>query len=333
MAQVQTNIDAPTSPSGARPRLLVLTPDFPPNLGGIQLLVVRLVERMPAFDVRVVAPAAARHQDVSLGCEVVRPPQTTLRLKGIARTAALNAFAVGVAATFRPHLVLNMHIATAPASGYPGAVRAVRLRGRASAPAGVGAPGAQSRATGDWDQFHAVELAVRYGANPIRTALIPPGVDGRPALAPADIPRPPHIVAVARLADRYKGHDVLIRAMPLVRAAVPEARLRIIGDGRLRAELERLALQVGGADVIDFLGSVADDVRDRELSNSLVFALPARLPPDGSGEGFGIVFLEAGMACLPVVAVAPLERRTQSSTVRPASCWTNRRTTSLWPTR
>src|SRR5882724_224726 len=37
-----------------KPRLLVLTPDFPPAYGGIQLLVSRLVEHLERFDIRVV---------------------------------------------------------------------------------------------------------------------------------------------------------------------------------------------------------------------------------------------------------------------------------------
>jgi phosphatidylinositol alpha-1,6-mannosyltransferase len=70
----------------------------------------------------------------------------------------------------------------------------------------------------------------------------------------------------------------------------------------LRPDLERLTSARGVADGVDFTGSVTDETRDRELGTAAVFALPARLPQDGSGEGFGIVFLEAGTFGLPVVA-------------------------------
>jgi phosphatidylinositol alpha-1,6-mannosyltransferase len=51
----------------------------------------------------------------------------------------------------------------------------------------------------------------------------------------------PTIVMVARLEDRYKGFDVIIKALPLVRARVPEVRWVVVGEGSLRAELEAMA--------------------------------------------------------------------------------------------
>jgi phosphatidylinositol alpha-1,6-mannosyltransferase len=53
------------------------------------------------------------------------------------------------------------------------------------------------------------------------------------------------------------------------------------------------------------VGAVGDDQRDEWLDRSHVFAMPSRLPAGGfAGEGFGIVFLEAGLHELPVVAGA-----------------------------
>jgi phosphatidylinositol alpha-1,6-mannosyltransferase len=105
------------------------------------------------------------------------------------------------------------------------------------------------------------------------------------------------------LENRYKGFDVMIRALPLVRTRVPDARWVVVGDGSLRSELEVLALSGGLSDCVMFAGALDDAGRDRWLDRADVFAMPSRLEPGSwSGEGFGIAYLEAGVHGLPCVA-------------------------------
>jgi phosphatidyl-myo-inositol dimannoside synthase len=104
--------------------------------------------------------------------------------------------------------------------------------------------------------------------------------------------------------DRYKGHDVMVRAMSLVAARVPGAQWIVIGDGPLRAAIAELArssrLDEG---VVRFLGAVDDEERDAWLDRAHVFAMPSRMPAGGyAGEGFGIVYLEANAHGCPAVA-------------------------------
>jgi phosphatidylinositol alpha-1,6-mannosyltransferase len=129
---------------------------------------------------------------------------------------------------------------------------------------------------------------------------IPPGVD-LPARIHGSRSGTPLVVTVSRLAERYKGMEVLIRALPLVRAVVPGSQLVIVGDGPLRPGLEALASGLGLGDAVRFPGAVDDDQRDRWLDEAQVFAMVSRLDGDGAGEGFGIVYLEAGAHQLPVV--------------------------------
>jgi phosphatidylinositol alpha-1,6-mannosyltransferase len=149
------------------------------------------------------------------------------------------------------------------------------------------------------------DLALSVGADEDRIAIVPPGVD-LPAEQPNRLRRaqgPPTIVTVARLRNRYKGHDVLMRALPLIRARVPTARWVIVGDGPLRHHLEALADTQGVSEAVRFAGVISDSERDALLRRSHVFAMPSRLPAPGlAGEGFGIVYLEAGARGLPVVA-------------------------------
>jgi len=109
---------------------------------------------------------------------------------------------------------------------------------------------------------------------------------------------PPVILTAARLtsADRYKGVGDLIAAMPAVLAAVPSARLRIIGSGDDQRRLEAQARHLGlTGDTVTFLGFVTDQQLMSEMAACRLFALPS------GKEGFGLVFLEAmarGCPCL-----------------------------------
>jgi phosphatidylinositol alpha-1,6-mannosyltransferase len=95
--------------------------------------------------------------------------------------------------------------------------------------------------------------------------------------------------------ERYKGHDALIEIWPAVMAAVPDAVLRIVGDGDDRSRLEQKAVSMGlGAHVV-FVGGVDDESLQREYQRATVFTMPS------PREGFGLVFLEAmraGRSCI-----------------------------------
>ncbi len=64
-------------------------------------------------------------------------------------------------------------------------------------------------------------------------------------------PEPGRIVTSGRL-ERYKGHHRVIAALPLVRRAVPEARLTVLGSGPYEADLRRLAERLGVAHEVEF---------------------------------------------------------------------------------
>jgi phosphatidylinositol alpha-1,6-mannosyltransferase len=113
----------------------------------------------------------------------------------------------------------------------------------------------------------------------------------------------PTIITVARMEDRYKGHDTLIRALPLVVAQVPDVQWVVIGGGPRRAQFERLVEIYGVGANVRFLGQVANEDRDAWLERAHVFAMPSRVPGGGlGGEGFGIVYMEASWRGLPVIA-------------------------------
>jgi phosphatidylinositol alpha-1,6-mannosyltransferase len=86
------------------------------------------------------------------------------------------------------------------------------------------------------------------------------------------------MITVGRLEDSRKGHDVVIRALPLIVRRLPEVEWIVIGDGSLRAELEQAAAATGVREHVRFLGAVDDADRDAWLDRAHVYVMPARLP-------------------------------------------------------
>lgn len=105
----------------------------------------------------------------------------------------------------------------------------------------------------------------------------------------------PDIVFVGRL-RKYKGAQHAIRALPLVRRAVPEARLSIVGDGPYRPDLERLARSLGVADAVRFLGALPNAGKVAALNAAQVAVCPS------PKEGWGLTVIEANACGTPVVA-------------------------------
>ena len=145
--------------------------------------------------------------------------------------------------------------------------------------------------------FTAGRMARAFGLPAERFTVFPNAVDPLPDMGPPAAPRQPLLLTVARLAvhDGGKHHDSVLRALPLVRAQVRDARYRIIGDGVLRPRLKALATELGVADAVDFAGRVSDDDLARAYAEAAVFVMPSEK------EGFGIVFLEAWQRGLPVI--------------------------------
>jgi phosphatidylinositol alpha-1,6-mannosyltransferase len=125
--------------------------------------------------------------------------------------------------------------------------------------------------------------------------------------SPAPLPAgPPAALMIGRLQkdENYKGHREMIQVWPRVVAAMPDAELWIVGGGNLRPELEQLALSRNMAGNVKFFGAVPDAQRDDLLRRCRVLALPS------SGEGFGLVYLEAmrmGRPCMVSTLDAGME--------------------------
>jgi glycosyltransferase involved in cell wall biosynthesis len=102
-----------------------------------------------------------------------------------------------------------------------------------------------------------------------------------------------HVVSVGRLADQ-KRVDWLLRSWEIVIRSVPTARLWIVGDGKERVDLERLAKRLNLGETCVFLGSRENGVE--YVAAADIVAMTSLY------ESQGRVSLEA-MACgKPIVA-------------------------------
>jgi glycosyltransferase involved in cell wall biosynthesis len=102
------------------------------------------------------------------------------------------------------------------------------------------------------------------------------------------------LVSVARQ-DRQKGLDVLLRALPAVREAVPDLLLAVAGrEGNMTEDLRAMVEDLSLGEAVRFLG-IRGDVPEL-LCGADAFVLPSRW------EGLGSVLLEAMALEAPIVA-------------------------------
>jgi phosphatidylinositol alpha-1,6-mannosyltransferase len=106
------------------------------------------------------------------------------------------------------------------------------------------------------------------------------------------------LLTVARLAasERYKGHDRVIEALPIIRREYPNVVYIIVGDGDDRQRLELLGRECGVSANIQFAGAIPKEELADYYRLADVFVMPSK------GEGFGIVFLEAIASGIAVIA-------------------------------
>jgi len=153
-----------------------------------------------------------------------------------------------------------------------------------------------------------VLVTSRYSADRAREFY---GWNGEPAIVPEliDLARWQRYLAEHRVAAasrftllfvgrfyRRKRVDVLLRAAALLRAAIPDLEVRIVGDGPCRGAWRALARESRLDSTVAWLGDVSRAGLAAEYNRCHAFCLPS------VQEGFGIVLLEAMAAGKPIIA-------------------------------
>lgn len=150
-------------------------------------------------------------------------------------------------------------------------------------------------------------FASRFGVPAARVTVVPNSVDlgdygpgpKRPdLLARYGLDQRTVLMTLARLApaERYKGVDEVIEALPALSRDRPDVAYLVCGGGEDRARLEAKAIALGVGDRVVFAGYVPEAEKADHYRLADAFVMP------GWGEGFGIVYLEALACGVPVVA-------------------------------
>jgi phosphatidylinositol alpha-1,6-mannosyltransferase len=309
------------------PRFLVLAPDLG-GRGGIQRVsrtLLRALADLYGPERNAVLPVWSSASDSALPGRIPRPGrQRTPGGTSFFQRLAYLLNAVRVGRHWRKRLVVFCcHPSLAPV--------ALACHHLSGAPYAVWCHGMESWGDLSWpirlalrradavfapSRFTAQRVEATAGLRERSVRVIPhcvppetaPGPSSADAKAPAkgSSPPAPIVLAVARLVpgQAYKGVDTLLWAWPRVTASVPDAVLVVVGDGKDRPRLERMAALLGLNGRVRFAGHVPDEELRRLYGQAVAFALPgrSRLLPTAEGEGFGLVFVEAGASGLPVVA-------------------------------
>ncbi len=302
-------------------RILVVTNDLPPRIGGIQYYVDQLCRGLVAAGDEVCLYGSTsdgwEDHDAAAPYEVVRDrtsvllPTPLVARRAVGLVEKLGADVVVFGAAF-PLGLLGPRIRARTGVPYVGFTHGLEVSA-ARMPFGsvvLGQIGRRASAITYVSHWCERELSRGFGTNPSHV-LLPPaiddsefhvGVSGAHIRQRHDLGDGPVVVCVSRLVER-KGQDTLIAGLSTIRHGVPGTKLLIVGDGPHRASLESQARAAGHADHVVFTGQVSEADLPAYYAAGDVFAMPCRERRFGlEVEAFGIVFIQAQAVGVPVVA-------------------------------
>ncbi len=133
------------------------------------------------------------------------------------------------------------------------------------------------------------------------SSVIPLGINHEKFSGDRQIPSEPFILSVGNLSYR-KGYHISVAAFVRVAKKHPNIKYYIAGniDKNIYSECQKIIIDNNIKDRVVFLGSI-DDKRLRELYLSAELFILTSVNHDFHFEGFGLVFLEAASAGLPVI--------------------------------
>lgn len=112
---------------------------------------------------------------------------------------------------------------------------------------------------------------------------------------------PPTVIFLGRLTHK-KNPLALIYAFHLVIKQIPNAQLKILGDGELRSEVESLVSELNLSNNIKLFGVVDREIAFKNLSESNIYAQHSVTSNSGDQEGFPVSLAEAAAHALPIVS-------------------------------
>lgn len=308
-------------------RIAIVSPEFPPEFGGIQTYAAEFARELASRGYQVTV--FTRRRDEPQACFPGVTVKGVLRghigsdlstLQGHEADAwhVMNAAYAWVAIYFSP-TVVSIHgndflrpyipVGEPDLSGMPGLWRLAGLRN------------GLAQRIGEWRTPRLVRAGLRRAALVLANSRYTeqvflaqfPECTGRTRAAMVGVSADylqqgverarhavPQLVTVCRLAERRKNVDLVLRALAQLKGDF-DFHYTVVGDGALRAELEALAQQLGLRERVTFTGFLSAEGLRARLGESDLFVLVAAINP-GSHEGFGIAYLEANACGTPTLA-------------------------------
>jgi asparagine synthase (glutamine-hydrolysing) len=133
--------------------------------------------------------------------------------------------------------------------------------------------------------------------NCVDLSVFTPGEKSEMLLARYGLRSSTILLTLGRLAEeeRCKGFDEVLEILPLLARDIPDITYLIVGDGPDRNRLEQKARQLGVAERVIFGGRISEEEKPDHYRLADAYVMPS------SGEGFGIVYLEALACGIPVI--------------------------------
>jgi phosphatidyl-myo-inositol dimannoside synthase len=296
-------------------KILLVTNDFPPRVGGIQVYLENIYRRLATrHDVTVIAPSHPGDlaYDAAQPFRVVRFPTRVYwpakSLEDVVKRHAAGADVVAFGAMLPMNLigsrldiptVVHTHGFEVAWARVPALLQMMRRIGRNARLVTVVSDYTRrfiERALGEGEAR--IEM-LRTGVD---LEAFHPGVSGEEVRKQHGLAGRPVVACISRLVPR-KGQDKIIHAMRNVIETVPDVAALIVGDGAIRGRLERMAANAGLSDRIAFAGEVPQAELPAYYAAGDVFAMPCRSRWGGlEVEGLGLVYLEAQACGRPAIA-------------------------------
>ena len=311
-----------------RPRILLVTRNLPPLVGGMERLNWHLASQLSSCaEVRIVGPQ---------GSAILAPDGVVLREAPLTPLWkflwSARRLSKQEARMWKPDIVLAGSGLTAPladsAAGTCGARTAVYVHGLDVAVRNATYRAIWFRAIRRMDRVIAnsrptADLCRGIGVCDTRIGVVHPGVDlpDLDALSEAGTRfREQHglvgkhvLLSVGRLSERKGLREFVVEALPRIVETCPDTMLLVVGDSprqalyaksQSRASIQEAADAAGVGRHVQFLGVITDYAElGAVYKASDVHVFPVRTIP-GDPEGFGMVAAEAAAHGLPTVAFA-----------------------------
>ncbi len=135
-----------------------------------------------------------------------------------------------------------------------------------------------------------------FGFPPANMVIVPNAVNTAQYSLPAQAVAPGPVIGHLGRIKKYKSVDHLLQAFVIVKQEIPNAKLKIIGDGDHRPALQKLATELGLEKDVEFTGYLTQVEKVRQLHQlSVAVSCSAK-------EGWGLTVIEANSCGVPVVA-------------------------------